>query len=65
METDYDALYQQMWKVQQTTHAQYWKQTAAARTRLAIATFIFGCLVGFIFALIIGAAPVTFDQAVM
>ena len=45
--------------------AEFWKATAQARTRLAVLAFAVGLIAGFVFAVIIGAAPVHFDEAVM
>lgn len=45
--------------------AEFWKKTAQARTRLAVLALAVGLIAGFVFAVIIGAAPVHFDQAVM
>lgn len=43
----------------------FWKATAQARTRLAVLAFAVGLIAGFIFAVVISAAPVHFDEAVM
>lgn len=45
--------------------ADFWKATARARTRLAALALAVGLIAGFILAVIIGAAPVHFDEAVM
>ncbi|MCT1819399.1 hypothetical protein ACVNSK_10650 [Corynebacterium propinquum] len=45
--------------------AEFWKKTAQARTRLAALALFVGVIIGIAFAIIMGAAPVTFDEAVM
>lgn len=45
--------------------AEFWKATAQARTRLAVLAFAVGLIAGFALAVIVSAAPVHFDEAVM
>lgn len=44
---------------------EFWKATAQARTRLAVLALAVGLIAGFTLAIIVSAAPIHFDEAVM